>query len=82
MQPGYAPSTRFAANGGARMQGLLPEAYAGYAQRVFAMLTQVNAVTTEADVAEAVWRAVTERDGPLRRPAGADAVALADGAAG
>ena len=34
-------------------------------------------VAAEADVAEAVWLAATEVDGPLRRPAGADAVALA-----
>jgi len=34
-------------------------------------------VTTEADVAEAVWRAATDRSGQLRFPAGADAVALA-----
>ena len=79
VQPGYAPTTRFAANGGERMQGLVPEAYAGYARKVFAMLTQVKAVTAEADVAEAVWLAATEVDGPLRRPAGADAVALARG---
>jgi NAD(P)-dependent dehydrogenase (short-subunit alcohol dehydrogenase family) len=79
VQPGYAPTTRFAANGGERMQGLVPEAYAGYARKVFAMLTQVKAVTAEADVAAAVWLAATEVDGPLRRPAGADAVALARG---
>jgi len=79
VQPGYAPTTRFAANGGERMQGLVPEAYAGYAQKVFAMLTQVKAVTDEADVAEAVWLSATEVNGPLRLPAGADAVALARG---
>lgn len=59
------------------MQGLLPEAYAGYAQKVFATLTQVKAVTAETDVADAVWLAATELNGPLRRAAGADAVALA-----
>ena len=48
------------------MQGLLPEAYAGYAQRVFATLTQGKTFTAEADVAEAVWRSATEVDGPLR----------------
>jgi NAD(P)-dependent dehydrogenase (short-subunit alcohol dehydrogenase family) len=79
VQPGYAPTTRFAANGGERMQGLVPAAYAGYAQKVFATLTQAQAVTAEADVAEAVWLAATEAHGPLRRPAGADAVALAHG---
>jgi hypothetical protein len=34
-------------------------------------------VTTEADVAEAVYRAATDTSGQLRFPAGADAVALA-----
>lgn len=81
VQPGYGPTTRFAANGSERMQGLVPDAYAGYAQKVFAMLSQLTAVTTEADVAEAVWLAATEAGGPLRRPAGADAVALAHGGA-
>lgn len=81
VQPGYAPSTRFAANGSERMAGLLPEPYLPYAQQVFAMLGQVQAVTMESDVAEAVWLAATEVDGLLRRPAGADAVALAQRAA-
>lgn len=77
VQPGYGPTTRFAANGSERMQGLVPEAYVGYAQKVFAMLAQVKTATVETDVAETVWLAATEVDGPLRRPAGADAVALA-----
>ena len=77
VQPGYAPSTRFTSNGSQRMQGLIPDAYAPYAQRVFAAFAQTDAVTTEADVAEAVWRAATGRDTQLRFPAGADAVALA-----
>lgn len=81
VQPGYAPTTRFAANGSLRMQGLVPEAYAGYAQQVFALLTEMKAFTTEADVAQAVWLAATEARGPLRRPAGADAVALTQGVA-
>jgi NAD(P)-dependent dehydrogenase (short-subunit alcohol dehydrogenase family) len=77
VEPGYGPSTRFTSNGGERMQGLIPEGYAPFAQRVFASLAQASAVTTEADVAETVWRAATERSGQLRFPAGADAVALA-----
>jgi NAD(P)-dependent dehydrogenase (short-subunit alcohol dehydrogenase family) len=77
VQPGYAPSTRFTSNGSQRMQGLIPDAYAPYAQRVFASFSQTNAVTAEADVAEAVWQAATGKDTPLRFPAGADAVALA-----
>ncbi len=77
VEPGYAPSTRFAANGEERMRGLVPEAYAPYAQRVFAALTQVAEVTHESDVAEAVWRAANDSTGRLHFPAGADAVALA-----
>jgi NAD(P)-dependent dehydrogenase (short-subunit alcohol dehydrogenase family) len=76
VEPGYGPTTRFTQNGGTRMQGLIPEAYAPFAQRIFAALTQPTAVTTEADVAEAVWRAATDESGQLRYPAGADAVAL------
>jgi hypothetical protein len=34
-------------------------------------------VTTESDVAEAVWRAANDMSGQLQFPAGADAVALA-----
>ncbi|AXQ30503.1 SDR family oxidoreductase [Solimonas sp. K1W22B-7] len=77
VEPGYGPGTRFAENGGPRMQGLVPEAYAPFAQSVFAMLTQTDAVTTGLDVAEAVWRAATDGSKQLRYPAGPDAVALA-----
>ena len=77
VEPGYAPSTRFTENGGARMAGLIPPAYAPFAERIFAKLTQTTAVTTEPDVAEAVWRAAHDTTGQLRFPAGADAVALA-----
>jgi len=78
VQPGYAPSTRFTSNGSQRMQGLIPDAYAPHAQRVFASFAQTGAVTTEADVAQAVWQAATGHDAQLRFPAGADAVALAE----
>lgn len=77
VEPGYGPTTRFASNGGERMQGLIPEAYADFAGSVFASFTQPAALTTEADVAEGVWRAVNDASGQLRFPAGADAVALA-----
>lgn len=76
VEPGYGPTTRFTQNGGTRMQGLIPEGYAPFAQRIFAALTQPTAVTTESDVAEAVWRAAIDESGRLRFPAGADAVAL------
>jgi NAD(P)-dependent dehydrogenase (short-subunit alcohol dehydrogenase family) len=78
VQPGYGPSTRFTSNSGSRMDGLLPEAYAPLAQRVFASLRQGSlALTTEFDVAEVVWRAANDASRQLRYPAGADAVALA-----
>jgi len=77
VEPGYGPTTRFAHNGASRMEGLIPEAYGPFAQSVFAGFTQAAAVTTEADVAEGVWRAVNDTAGQLRFPAGADAVALA-----
>ena len=77
VEPGYAPTTRFASNGGQRMAGLLPEPYAPFAQRVFASLGQLPAVTTEIDVAESVWRAANDSSGQLRFAAGPDAVALA-----
>jgi NAD(P)-dependent dehydrogenase (short-subunit alcohol dehydrogenase family) len=76
VQPGYGPTTRFTSNGGPRMAGLIPEAYAPFAQRTFASFAQPAAVTTEADVADAVWRAANDTSGQLRFPAGADAVAL------
>jgi NAD(P)-dependent dehydrogenase (short-subunit alcohol dehydrogenase family) len=80
VEPGYAPSTRFTSNGTARMDGLIPEAYAPFAQSVFASLARRTAVTRESDVAEAVWRAAADSTGQLRFPAGPDAVALAKSA--
>jgi NAD(P)-dependent dehydrogenase (short-subunit alcohol dehydrogenase family) len=74
--PGYGPSTRFTQNGGSRMQGLLPEAYAPFAERIFAAFAQPTAVTKESDVAEVVWQAATDSSGRLHFAAGADAVAL------
>jgi NAD(P)-dependent dehydrogenase (short-subunit alcohol dehydrogenase family) len=80
VEPGYGPSTRFTSNSGTRMDGLIPEAYASFAQRIFASMAQgPAAVTTESDVADAVWRAATDETGQLRFPAGADAVELAKG---
>lgn len=75
--PGRAPATRFGENARERMQGSIPDAYAALAQDVFAQWSQSSEVTLAADVAEAVWRAATDAEGPLRIAAGADAVALA-----
>lgn len=77
VEPGYGPDTRFAENGGTRMQGLITEPYADYAQSVFASFAQVSAVTHPVDVAEAVWQAANDESDRLHFPAGADAVALA-----
>ena len=77
VEPGYGPTTRFTANSGSRMDGSIPEAYAPFAERVFAAFAQPAAVTKESDVAETVWRAANDGTGQLRFPAGADAVALA-----
>lgn len=76
--PGRAPTTRFGENARSRMEGSIPEAYAELAGAVFAEWAQqpAQAVTRAADVAEAVWRAVTEPGCPVRLAAGADAVAL------
>lgn len=77
VEPGYCPTTAFASNGGQRMAGLIPEAYAPFAEPIFASFAQPAEVTTELDVAEAVYRAAIDTSGQLRFPAGADAVALA-----
>jgi len=77
VEPGYGPTTRFTSNGGQRMEGLIPEPYAPFAQRIFAAFGQTTMVTTEHDVAEGVWRAANDETGQLRFPAGPDAVALA-----
>ena len=77
--PGSAPATSFGQNAMARMQasGGFPEAYAGHVQAVIAGLRDPGALTTRSgDVVDAVWRAVTDPDAPMRLPAGADALAL------
>jgi NAD(P)-dependent dehydrogenase (short-subunit alcohol dehydrogenase family) len=78
VEPGYGPDTAFTKNSGSRLEGLIPEPYAPLAQSVFAALGQgAGAVTTPADVADGVWRAVHDTSGQLRFPAGPDAVKLA-----
>ena len=54
-------TTRFTSNGGSRMEGLIPEAYAPFAQPIFAAFAQPAAVTAESDVAEVVWRCSISR---------------------
>jgi NAD(P)-dependent dehydrogenase (short-subunit alcohol dehydrogenase family) len=76
VEPGYGPTTRFTSNTGSRLEGLIPDAYAEFAQPIFAAFARPSAVTTELDVADAVWRAANDASGQLRFPAGADAMAL------
>jgi NAD(P)-dependent dehydrogenase (short-subunit alcohol dehydrogenase family) len=77
VEPGYAPSTRFAQNTQVRVEDLIPEAYAQFAAPIFAAFARPAMVTREIDVAEAVWDAANDLAGQLRFPAGPDAVALA-----
>jgi NAD(P)-dependent dehydrogenase (short-subunit alcohol dehydrogenase family) len=76
VEPGYGPTTAFSQNTGGRLAGLIPEAYASYAQSIFATFTKPGAVTKESDVAEEVWRAANDVSTRLQFAAGADAVAL------
>lgn len=80
VEPGYAPTTRFAQNIDVRIEDLIPEPYADFAAPIFASFAEPALVTRETDVAEAVWRAANDFTGQLRFPAGADAVALAQAA--
>lgn len=78
VEPGYCPGTAFGSNTGNRMDGVFPEPYAAYAQSVFALFTNTEAVTSETDVAETVFAAANDRSDRLRYAAGADALALVD----
>lgn len=73
--PGRAPDTAFGSNARARMGMDIPAPYAEAAQQVFTAFQQDGGpITRASDVAEAVWRAVTDPACPMRLPAGADAV--------
>ena len=77
VEPGYAPTTRFAANTDIPVMDLIPEAYAEFAGPIFASFANPALTTRESDVAEAIWAAAHDTSDRLRYPAGADAVALA-----
>ena len=81
VEPGYAPTTRFAHNTELRIEDLVPPPYADYAAPIFAAFAAPALTMKETDVAEAVWTAVHDESDRLRFPAGADAVALAAGSA-
>lgn len=75
--PGRAPSTQFGSNALVRPQAEDNSAYSELAQRVFASFRDSSGPITEGqDVAEAVWRAVTDSSAPMRIAAGKDAEAL------
>jgi NAD(P)-dependent dehydrogenase (short-subunit alcohol dehydrogenase family) len=79
VEPGYAPTTRFTANGASRMEGVIPAEYGAVAQACFAkMMSYPTAYCTEADVAEATFTAATETGGAIRYPAGPDTKLLAE----
>lgn len=78
VEPGYAPTTNFTANGGARMQGLISADYAAFAQACFAKMADYpTPFCTEAEVAEATFSAATDESRQLRYLAGADTKLLA-----
>lgn len=80
VEPGYAPTTRFAENTDIPVMDLIPEAYAAFADPIFAAFAKPELTTKESDVAEAVWLAANDASERIRFPAGADAVALAEAA--
>lgn len=81
--PGMAPSTAFAATAQDQIMdaGGFPPPYADFAQQTLAMMQSAGAgpVTVGQDVAEAVYRAVTDPDCPMLLPAGPDAIAWSKG---
>jgi NAD(P)-dependent dehydrogenase (short-subunit alcohol dehydrogenase family) len=77
VEPGYGPTTRFTQNTDTRLEDAIPAPYMPFAAPILAAFAKPAAVTKEADVAEAVWRAATDGSQQLHYPAGADAVALA-----
>ena len=76
VEPGYAPTTRFAQNSNVRVEDLIPPAYAGFATPIFTEFANPAMTTKETDVAAAVWDAAHDTTGRLQFPGGADAVAL------
>jgi NAD(P)-dependent dehydrogenase (short-subunit alcohol dehydrogenase family) len=71
--PGSAPTTRFGKNAMARMGIEIPEPYTVFVNDYVKTLRSGTEFTTPEEVAEAVWRTVTEPEAPMKTPAGADA---------
>lgn len=78
VQPGYGPTTRFAQNSDVRIEDVVPEPYLAFATPILEGFARPTMVTTEKDVAEAVWHAASDSSRQLRYPAGPDAIALAE----
>jgi NAD(P)-dependent dehydrogenase (short-subunit alcohol dehydrogenase family) len=77
VEPGYGPTTRFTQSSDLSLEDAIPAPYMPFAAPILAAFEKPAAVTTEDDVAEAVFRAATDMSGQLHYPAGPDAVALA-----
>jgi len=82
VEPGYCPTTSFAENGGKRIEGLIPETYASFAEPIFSAFATPKLTTAPSDVAETVFAAANDTSEQLRFPAGADAIALAKASQG
>ncbi|SDX66279.1 SDR family oxidoreductase [Litoreibacter albidus] len=74
--PGSAKATSFGQNAVARMGMDIPQAYGPFVQAYVQSLQSEAKKTEVGDVAQAVWRAVTDETAPMKLPAGADATAL------
>lgn len=81
--PGQAPSTAFAQNAREQIEreGGFPEPYLALVEQAFQQHAGLSPddATQPRDVAEAVWRAATDPACPRLLPAGADAIAWAEG---
>ncbi|PSS59714.1 short-chain dehydrogenase/reductase [Ensifer sp. NM-2] len=71
--PGSAPTTSFGKNAVARMGMEVPAPYEAFVQDYLATMRRSTEKTEPDEVAQAVWRAVTESEAPMRLPAGVDA---------
>ncbi len=78
VEPGYAPTTRFAQNIDFPIEEMIPQAYTDFARPIFAAFANPPLTTRESDVAEAIWLAANDTSDRLHYPAGPDAVALAE----
>lgn len=79
VEPGYAPTTGFTANGLPRMEGLVPADYGAFAHSCFAKMADYpTPYCTEEEVAEAVFLAATEDGRRIRYLAGPDTRLLAE----